>query len=159
MTYLSKEVTDEPVKIEKYKSGLQPALRELARVSLDGTRWTSLSSLISYCTLQWPTIKARLERERKPGGHKVEKVAGKRKFRSPSRGRGTSAGPHEGNSGASGHKNQRLSEEEKERRRRLDLCNICGSPDHYSDKCTQRSTPWLTKKEYRKGRKGRKVFS
>ena len=153
MTDLSKEVTDEPVKIEKYKSGLQPALRELARVSPDGTRWTSLSSLISYCTLQWPTIKARLEREKKSGGHKAEKVAGKRKFTSPSRGRGASAGPGEGNSGSSGHKNQRLSEEEKERRRVNKLCNICGSPDHFADKCSQRTTPWVPKKQFKKGRK------
>ena len=78
LTDLSNEVTDEPVKIEKYKSGLQPALRELARVSPDGTRWTSLSSLISYCTLQWPTIKSRLERKRQPGGHNDEKVADNR---------------------------------------------------------------------------------
>ena len=153
MTDLSKEVTDEPVKIEKYKAGLQPALRELARVSPDGTRWTSLSSLISYCTLQWPTIKARLEKEKKSGGHKVEKVAGKRKFRSPSRGRGSSAGPREGNSGAPGRKNQRLSEEERERRRVNKLCNICASLDHFSDKCPDRTTPWVAKKDFRKGRK------
>lgn len=153
MTDLSKEVTDEPVKIEKYKSGLQPALRELARVSPDGTRWTSLSSLISYCTLQWPTIKARLEKEKKSGGHKVEKVAGKRKFRSPSRGRGSSAGPRADNSAAPGHKGPKISAEERERRRVNKLCNICGSPDHFSDRCPDRTTPWVAKKDYKRGKK------
>jgi hypothetical protein len=64
LTDLSREITDEQVKIEKYKSGLQVDLRELARVAPSGKRWTSLADLISYCTLQWPTIKARLEKKR-----------------------------------------------------------------------------------------------
>jgi hypothetical protein len=63
LTDLSREITDEQVKIEKYKSGLQVDLRELARVAPSGKRWTSLADLISYCTLQWPTIKARLEKK------------------------------------------------------------------------------------------------
>jgi hypothetical protein len=63
LTDLSREITDEQVKIEKYKSGLQTDLRELARVSPSGKRWTSLTDLISFCTLQWPTIKTRLEKK------------------------------------------------------------------------------------------------
>ena len=80
-------------------------------------------------------------------------MAGKRKFRSPSRGRGSSAGPREGNSGAPGRKNQRLSEEEREKRRVNKLCNICAIPDHFSDKCPDRTTPWVAKKDFKKGRK------
>ena len=50
---LADEITNESVLVEKYKSGLQKDIRELARVSPNGQRWTSLSDLITYCTLQW----------------------------------------------------------------------------------------------------------
>jgi hypothetical protein len=93
LTDLSREITDEQVKIEKYKSGLQVDLRKLARVAPSGKRWTSLADLISYCSLQWPTIKARLEKKggfRKPA---AKKTAGKRKMSPGRRGKGN------GNSG------------------------------------------------------------
>ena len=41
---LSTEITDEPVKIEKYRSGLQPDLKEMCRVSPDGTCWQDLNT-------------------------------------------------------------------------------------------------------------------
>jgi hypothetical protein len=44
-----------------------------------GKRWASLSDLISFCTLQWPTIKARLEKRGGFAKQSAEKTAGKRK--------------------------------------------------------------------------------
>jgi hypothetical protein len=63
---------------------VQVDLRELARVAPSGKRWTSLADLISYCFLQWPTIKARLEKKGGFAKPATEKTAGKRKM-SPGR--------------------------------------------------------------------------
>jgi hypothetical protein len=118
LTDLSREITDEQVKIEKYKSGLQVDLRELARVSPSGKRWTSLTDLISFCTLQWPTIKARLDKKGGFAKQPAERTAGKRK-KSPSR-RGN------GNSGnGSGQNSGRMSDEERARHICEGLCIIC----------------------------------
>jgi hypothetical protein len=80
LTDLSREITDKQVKIEKYKSGLQVDLRELARVAPSGKRWTFLADLISYCTLQWPTIKASWRRTGGFAKPATEKTAGNRKI-------------------------------------------------------------------------------
>jgi hypothetical protein len=108
LTDLSREITYEQVKIEKYKSGLQVDLRELARVAPSGKRWTSLADLISYCTLQWPTIKARLEKKGGFAKPAAKKTAGKRKMSPGRRGKGNS-----GN--GSGRNPGRMSEEERAR--------------------------------------------
>jgi hypothetical protein len=78
LTDLSRENTDKQVKIEKYKFGLQVDLRKVARVAPSRKRWTSLADLISYCTLQWPTIKARLEKKGGFAKPTAKKTAGKR---------------------------------------------------------------------------------
>jgi hypothetical protein len=88
LTDLSREITNEQVKIERYKSGLQVDLRKLARVAPSGKRWTSLAHLISYCTLQWPTIKARLKKKGDFANPAAKKTAGKRKTCPGRRGKG-----------------------------------------------------------------------
>jgi hypothetical protein len=55
-TDLAASITDEHVKIEKYRSGLQFDLRQLCRTSPAGTRWARLADIIQYATLQWPVI-------------------------------------------------------------------------------------------------------
>jgi hypothetical protein len=134
LTDLSREITDEQVKIEKlYKSGLQTDLRELNRVSPSGKRWTSLTDLISFCTLQWPTIKARRYQEA------AKKKAGKRKNMSPNR-RG------KGNSGNGyGQSSARMSDEERARHICKKLCMICHKPGHISPNCLERTTPWANR--------------
>ena len=89
-TDLINEIHDEQVFIEKYKPGLQKDIKELARVSPSGKRWTSLKDLIEYCTLQWLTIQARLEKTSNKSGNlnsraPSAKVGGKRKAMSPNR--------------------------------------------------------------------------
>jgi hypothetical protein len=56
LTDLAGLVTDEQVKIDKYRSGLQHDLRDLCRTSSLGARWANLTDLIQYATLQWPII-------------------------------------------------------------------------------------------------------
>jgi hypothetical protein len=51
LTDLAGSVTDEQVKIEKYRSGLQHDLRELCRTSPTGARWAHLTDLVQYATL------------------------------------------------------------------------------------------------------------
>ena len=143
-TDLSDEIHDEQVLVEKYKSGLQKDIKELARVSPSGKRWTSLSDLITYCTLQWPTIQARLDKgvggsNRAPSG----KVGGKRKAMSPNRsGRSKEARSETGSPG----KFPRLSEEQKAKNIKDGVCHLCRSPDHFSNKCPTRKVEWRSKK-------------
>jgi hypothetical protein len=155
LTDLSREITDEQVKIEKYKSGLQTDLRELACVSPSGKRWTSLIDLISFCTLQWPTIKARREKKGKFAKQAAEKTAGKRKNMSPNR-RG------KGNSGnGSGQSSARMSDKERARHIREKLCMICHKPGHISPKCPDRTTPWVNRggKKHKNNNNSQKDFS
>ena len=143
-TDLADEIHDEQVLVEKYKSGLQKDIKELARVSPSGKRWTSLSDLITYCTLQWPTVQARLERgvggsNRAPSG----KVGGKRKAMSPNRsGRSKETQSETGSPG----KFPRLSAEQKAKNIKDGVCHLCGSPDHFSNTCPKRKVDWKNKK-------------
>jgi hypothetical protein len=65
LTDLAGHVTDEQVKIEKYRAGLQHNLRQLCRTSPAGTRWARLTDLIQYAMLQWPAVQERIARSRK----------------------------------------------------------------------------------------------
>jgi hypothetical protein len=138
-TDLTDEIHDEQVFIEKYKSGLQKDIRELARVSPSGKRWTSLKDLMEYCTLQWPTIQARLERSGKSGNkgnsHSV-KVGGKRKATSPNR-----SGKSQKTSSETGNF-PRLTAVQKAKNIAKGRCHICGSTDHFSKGCPQRTVKW-----------------
>lgn len=150
-TDLIDEIHDEPVLIEKYKSGLQKDLKELARVSPSGKRWTSLKELVEYCTLQWPTIQARLDKKTASGDRAPSvKVAGKRKSRSPSSGRSRP------NSEKGGSKFPRLTAEQREKNMREGRCHICGSKDHISPDCPDRKKAWDPKKGDKKFKKGNK---
>jgi hypothetical protein len=46
LTDLAGHVTDEQVKIEKYRAGLQHDLRQMCRTSLAGTRWARLTDAV-----------------------------------------------------------------------------------------------------------------
>jgi hypothetical protein len=71
-------VTDEQIKIEKYRNGLQHDLKEMCRMSPAGTRWARVTDIIQYATLQWPAVQERIAKRKKSPGE-VTKVAGKRK--------------------------------------------------------------------------------
>jgi hypothetical protein len=145
--------------IEKYKSGLQKYLREAARTAPSGKRWTSLKDLIKFCTLQWPSIQARLGLSSNKFGSQNNgspsvKVGGKRKAMSPNRPRKSS----KASSGAGGSGSfPRLSDEQKVKNLRDNLCHLCGSPDHFVNKCPDRWIPWKDRKG--KGGKQQKDFS
>jgi hypothetical protein len=55
LTDLAGSITDEQVKIEKYRSGLQHDLRELCRLrtSPTGARCANLTDIVQDATLQW----------------------------------------------------------------------------------------------------------
>jgi hypothetical protein len=71
-------VTNEEVKIEKYRAGRQYNLRRLCGTSLTGERWATLQALMQYATLQWPFILERLAK-RKSSSAQASKTIGKRK--------------------------------------------------------------------------------
>jgi hypothetical protein len=52
LTDLAGHVTDEQIKIGKYRNGLQHDLREMCRTSPAGTRWAPVTDIIQYATLQ-----------------------------------------------------------------------------------------------------------
>jgi hypothetical protein len=62
LTDLAGHVTDEQIKIEKYRLGLQHDLREMCRTSPAGTRWARVADVIQYATLQWPAVQERIGR-------------------------------------------------------------------------------------------------
>jgi hypothetical protein len=146
LTDLSREITDEQVKIEKYKSGLQVDLRELARVSPSGKRWTSLTDLVSFRTLQWPTIRARLDKKGGFAKQPAKKTAGKRKKSPGRRGNGNS-----GNN--SGQNSGRMSDEERARHIREGLCMICHKPG------PERTTLWVHKGGKKRKNNSKKGFA
>jgi hypothetical protein len=51
LTDLAGHVTDEQVKTEKHRAGLQHDLRQMCRTSPAGTRWARLTDLMQYATL------------------------------------------------------------------------------------------------------------
>jgi hypothetical protein len=79
LTDLAGSVTDEHVKIEKYRGNLQHDLRELCGTSPTGARWAHLTDLVQYATLQWPVVQERVSRRKKQSSGETSKVAGKRK--------------------------------------------------------------------------------
>ena len=154
-TDLSDEIQGEQVKIERYKLGLQSDMREAVRSDPLGKRWSSLADLISYCTLQWPVVKTRLDKRAGGSNKPTEKVGGKRKVTSPGRGRPNKSA-HTGGASGSGSKSasaKQMDGAEKANDRRLGLCHICKSPDHFSKDCPDRKTPWQEKKPKNGGRK------
>jgi hypothetical protein len=78
LTDLAGHVTDEQVKIEKYRAGLQHDLRQLCRTSPTGARWARLQDLMQFATLQLPMVQERIVKSKK-SFQEPTKVGGKRK--------------------------------------------------------------------------------
>jgi hypothetical protein len=131
LTDLAGSVTDEQVKIEKYRSGLQHDLRELCRTSPNGARWAHLTDLIQYATLQWPVIQERVSRRKKHSSGETSKVAGKRKSSGGGAG-GSGRSSSKARLGASGTP---LTEEQKKRDFELKLCHKCHQPGQQMKQC------------------------
>jgi hypothetical protein len=131
LTDLAGFVTDEHVKIEKYRSGLQHDLRELCRTSPTGARWAHLTDLIQYATLQWLVIQERVSRRKKQSFGEISKDAEKRKSSSGGAG-GSGRSSSKARLGASGTP---LTEEQKKRDFELKLCHKCHQPGHQMKQC------------------------
>jgi hypothetical protein len=130
LTDLAGHVTDEQVKIEKYRAGLQHDLRQMCRTSPVGTRWARLTDLMQYATLQWPNVQERIARSKKTL-HEPTKVGGKRKASgSGAKGSGRSSKPKLGASG-------KLSDEQHQKDLAERLCHICHLPGHVARNCPQ----------------------
>jgi hypothetical protein len=128
---LAGSVTDEQVKIKKYRSGLQHDLRELCRTSPLGARWANLTDLIQYATLQWPIIQERVSRRKKQSSGETSKVAGKRKASGGGAG-GSGRSSSKARLGASGTP---LTKEQKKKDFELKLCHKCHQPGHQMRQC------------------------
>jgi hypothetical protein len=118
---LAGSVTDEQVKIEKYRSGLQHDLRELCRTSPTGARWANLTDLIQYATLQWPIIQERVSRRKKQSSGETSKVAKKRK----ASGGGASGSGRSSSKARLGASGNPLTKEQKKKDFELKLCHKC----------------------------------
>ena len=123
-TNLATEITDEPIKIEKYWSGLQTDLKELCRTSPAGTRWNALVDLMTYATLQWPIIEERLKKSlpvRQVGGGKSKTSGG-----GPAR-------------TSKARLSAALTDEQYAHNMANRLCHNCGKPGHIAADCTEES--------------------
>jgi hypothetical protein len=78
LTDLARHVSDEQVKIEKYRAGLQHDLRQLCMTSPTGARWARLQDLMQFATLQWPMVQERIAKSTK-SSQEPTKVEEKRK--------------------------------------------------------------------------------
>jgi hypothetical protein len=131
LTDLAGHVTNEQVKIEKYRAGLQHDLRQLCRASPTGARWARLQDLMQYATLQLPVVHERIAKSKK-SSQEPTKVGGKRKASGSggAKGSGRSSKPKLGASG-------KLSDEQFQKDMAEKLCHICHQPDHIAGNCPQ----------------------
>jgi hypothetical protein len=130
LTDLAGHVTDEQVKIEKYRAGLQHDLRQMCRTSPAGTRWARLTDLMQYATLQWPNVQERIAISKKTP-HEPTKVGGKLKASgSGAKGSARSSKPKLGASGKSSDVQHQKDLAER-------LCHICHQSGHIARNCPQ----------------------
>jgi hypothetical protein len=138
---LAGHVTDEQVKIEKDRAGLQHDLRQLCRTSPTGARWARLQDLMQFATLQWPMVQGRIAKSKKPS-QEPTKVGGKRR----ASGNAGAKGSSKPKLGASG----KMSDEQYQKDMAEKLCHIRHQPDHIARNCPQN-------KKAKKGKGGRVV--
>jgi hypothetical protein len=128
-TDLAGHVTDEQVKIEKYRARLQHNLRELCRTSPARTRWARLNDLVQYASLQWPVVQERIAK-RKKSPTEPAMVGGKCKA-SGGGASGSSRSSSKPKLGASGG----LSDEQFKKDMAEKLCHKCHKPGHQAKNC------------------------
>jgi hypothetical protein len=128
LTDLAGHVTDEQIKIEKYRLGLQPNLREMCRTSPAGTRWARVADVIQYATLQWPAVQERIAKRKKSSGE-ATKVAGKRKSSGGAGGSGRSSSKARLSASAG------LSDQQHKKNMAEKLYHICHQPGHQARQC------------------------
>jgi hypothetical protein len=128
---LAGSVTDEQVKIEKYRSGLQHDLRQLCRTSPTGARWANLTDLIQYATLQWLVVQESISRKKKRSSGETGKVPGKRK----ASGGGASGSGRSSSKVRLSASGTPLTEEQKKKDFELKLCHKCHQPGHQIRQC------------------------
>jgi hypothetical protein len=133
LTDLAGSITDEQVKIEKYRNGLQYDLRKLCRTSPTGSRWALLTDIIQYATLQWPVVQERVSRKKKQSSGESTKVARKRKA---SGGGASGSGRTSKAKTGAGASVAPLSKEQKKRDFELKLCQKCYQPGHQAKQCS-----------------------
>ena len=126
MVNLGDQLTDEQVKIEHYRNGLQKDIREMCRTSPMGTRWNTLEELITYATLQWPAVEDRIAKAK--AARPAKTVAGKRK----------SSGSSPGRSRA--RLSTVMTDEQRDYNMRHRLCHKCGKPGHIAKDCTEQKS-------------------
>jgi hypothetical protein len=128
LTDLAEHVTDEQIKIEKYRLGLQHDLREMCRTSPAGTRWARVADVIQYATLQWSAVEERIAKRKKSSGE-ATKVAGKRKSSRGAGGSGRSSSKARLSASAG------LSDEQHKKDMAEKLCHLCHQPEHQARQC------------------------
>jgi hypothetical protein len=131
LTDLAGHVTDEQVKIEKYRASLQHDLGQLCRTSPTGARWARLQDLMQFATLQWPMVQKRIAKSKK-SSQEPTKVEGKRKASGSAgaKGSGCSSKPKLGASG-------KMSNEQYQKDMAEKLCHICHQLEHVARNCPQ----------------------
>jgi hypothetical protein len=126
LTDLARHVTDEQIKIKKYRNGLQHNLRDMCRTSPAGTHWARVTDIIQYATLQWPAVQERIAKRKKSPGE-VTKVAGKRKSSSGGSGHSASKARLGARAGVSDEQHKKDMAEK--------LCYICHQLGHQARQC------------------------
>ena len=141
---LGGEITDEQVKVEKYRSGLQSDLREMCRISPMGTRWADLNSIATYATAMWPIIESRIAKRK--AAQPTKSVAGKRKSSGGGSGRSSKA-----------KLSAALTDEQYAKDMEGRLCHKCHKPGHIARDC-EAEVPTSKGKGQKGGKKSGKDF-
>lgn len=148
MVNLREEITDESVKIERYRAGLQPDIKEMCRTSPTGQRWATLNEIGEYATLMWPIVAERLAKRK--SSQPAKSVGGKRK---------ASGGGGSGRS-SKAKLSAALTDEQYANDMENRLCHKCHKPGHIARDCDE-DVPSGTQskgKGQKKGKKSEKGF-
>lgn len=148
MVNLREEITDESVKIERYRAGLQPDIKEMCRTSPTGQRWATLNEIGEYATLMWPIVAERLAKRK--SSQPAKSVGGKRK---------ASGGGGSGRS-SKAKLSAALTDEQYANDMENRLCHKCHKPGHIARDCDEDvpSGSQSKGKGQKKGKKSEKGF-